>query len=136
MSQMIIKRFTAADEVRDFTHGALELVDLGGAKVGQARFEPGWRWSNDIAPIARTESCEQSHLIFVVSGRMRVRMDDGEEAEIKAGDVCAIPPGHDAWTVGNEACVLLDFAGMGDYAVARKEVESRRSAAIDAQAHA
>jgi hypothetical protein len=73
-------------------------------------FEPGWRWSQDVAPIANTATCQVRHLGYVMSGRMHVRMDGGTEADIKAGDVMDIPAGHDAWVVGDEPCILLDFS--------------------------
>ena len=79
-------------------------------------FEPGWRWSTDIAPIAGTASCQTRHLGYALSGRMQVRMDDGTERELKAGDAAVIPPGHDAWIVGNEQCIAIDFTGVAHYA--------------------
>jgi hypothetical protein len=79
-------------------------------------FEPGWRWSEDVKPLAGTASCENHHSGYVLSGRMHLVMDDGTEDDIGPGDLFDIPPGHDAWTVGNEACVLIDYAGMQHYA--------------------
>lgn len=79
-------------------------------------FEPGWRWSDDVKPIAKTDLCEISHLGYCLSGQMTVRMGDGTEAEIHAGDVFAIPPGHDAEVVGDEPCVMLDFGEATEYA--------------------
>jgi quercetin dioxygenase-like cupin family protein len=117
MPRLSIKRFSAPDETRPFVDkGRVEIIRLGGEVVGRGIFEPGWRWSKHVKPIARTESCEAEHRGYVLSGRMRVVMDDGQEAEIAPGDFVTIPPGHDAWTVGGEACVLLDVAGFADYA--------------------
>jgi ethanolamine utilization protein EutQ (cupin superfamily) len=117
MAQIEIKKFDSPDEVRPFeSHGQAEMVNVGGQMVGRGTFEPGWKWSNDVKPIAGTESCEVSHLGYVVSGRMRVHMDDGSDAEVGAGDVIAIPPGHDAEVVGDESCVMYDFGEISQYA--------------------
>jgi ethanolamine utilization protein EutQ (cupin superfamily) len=117
MADMEVKSFDSPDEVRPFEgHGQAEVVNIGGQVVGKATFEPGWKWSQDVKPIAGTDSCQVSHLGYVISGRMKVYMDDGSEAEVGPGDVMAIPPGHDAEVVGDEACVSLDFGEFGDYA--------------------
>lgn len=111
------KDFTAPDEVRPFVDkGRVEILKLGDGVVGKATFEPGWRWSDHVKPIAGTDSCQAAHLAYVVSGRTAVRMDDGTEVEAGPGEVVAIPPGHDGWVVGDEACVMIDFAGMEHYA--------------------
>jgi quercetin dioxygenase-like cupin family protein len=117
--QLESKSFSTPDEVRPFTgKGQVEILKLADGVVGKATFEPGWRWSEHVKPIAGTDSCQASHMGYVVSGRQRVVMDDGSEMEYGAGDVVAIPPGHDAWVVGDEPCVILDFAGMEHYAEA------------------
>jgi hypothetical protein len=117
MAQVEIKQFDSPDEVRPFEgHGQVEAVNVGGHTVGRGTFEPGWKWSNDVQPIAGTDSCEVSHLGYVVSGRMTIHMDDGTDAELSAGDVAAIPPGHDAEVVGDEACVMYDFGEISGYA--------------------
>ncbi|HYG70296.1 MAG TPA: cupin domain-containing protein [Anaeromyxobacteraceae bacterium] len=116
MAKLTIKQFGKADETRPFGHGHIDLVKFEGGTVGRGVFEPGWRWSNDVKPIAGTKSCEASHACYVLSGRMHLKMDDGTESDIEPGQFVAIPPGHDAWTIGNEACVLFDFAGATDYA--------------------
>ena len=108
--------FSKPDEVRSFDKGKVELVKLGDSVVGRATFEPGWRWSTCVKPVANTKSCEAAHFAYQVSGTMRVRMDDGTEMAIKPGDVNFIPSGHDAWVVGNESVVTLDFQGMSNYA--------------------
>jgi uncharacterized cupin superfamily protein len=114
---MEVKNFDSPDEVRSFEgNGKADVVMVAGRAVGRGTFEPGWRWSENVKPIAGTDSCQTSHLGYVMSGRMRVMMDDGSEHEVGPGDVVAIPPGHDAETVGNEACVVLDFGEFGDYA--------------------
>ena len=108
----------APEEVRPFADGKgrLELVNLEGGPVGRATFEPGWRWSEHVKPIAGTDSCQAPHLGYYVSGRMRVVMDDGQEEEFGPGDFAVIPPGHDAWIVGDEPCVVIDWQGFADYA--------------------
>ena len=119
MARMIKKSLYNPEEVRPFekNSGKLELVNLDGGPVGRATFEPGWKWSEHVKPIAGTDSCQVHHLGYVVSGRMKVVMDDGSEGELGPSDVCDIPPGHDAWTVGDEACVMVDFGGLTGYAV-------------------
>jgi len=111
-----VKNFEHADEVREFPHGRLELVKIGGLIVGRAKLEPGWSWSQDVQPIAKTDSCEASHFMYFLSGRMRIHLDDGTEFDCRAGDVCLIPPGHNAWVVGEESVEVVDFQGMSDYA--------------------
>lgn len=111
-----IKSFARPEEVREFPNGRLELVDVGGAMIGRAVFEPGWRWSTSVKPIAKTASCEAPHFQYHVSGVLRVRMDDGKEYDCRAGDVSKFEAGHDAWVVGNEPVVVVDFHGMTEYA--------------------
>jgi hypothetical protein len=110
------RAFDKADEVRTFPRGRLELVTLRGATIGRARFEPGWRWATSVQPIAKTKSCEAPHVQYHVSGVLRVRMDDGTEFDCGPGDISFLPPGHDAWVVGDEAVVVVDFQGMVAYA--------------------
>jgi hypothetical protein len=111
-----VKSFLQPDEVRTFPKGKLDLVNVGGALVGRAVLEPGWRWSTSVKPLARTKSCEAPHFQYHVSGTLKVVMDDGSEFECKAGDVSLFPTGHDAWVVGYEPVVVVDFQGMIDYA--------------------
>jgi hypothetical protein len=110
------KGFAAPDEVRTFPGGRLELVRIGGATIGRAVFEPGWRWATSVQPIAGTKSCEAPHFQYHVSGVLKVVMDDGTEFECRPGDISLLPSGHDAWVVGDEAAVVVDFQGMVDYA--------------------
>jgi hypothetical protein len=110
------KNFQHPDEVREFPHGRLELVNIGGVIVGRARLEPGWRWSESVKPIVNTDSCEAAHFQYHLSGVLHIRMEDGTEFECRAGDVCLLPPGHDAWVVGDEPVEVVDFQGMSTYA--------------------
>ena len=111
-----VKNFAKPDEVREFPNGKLELVKIGGATVGRATLQPGWKWSTSVQPLAKTKSCEAPHFQYHVSGVLMVKMDDGSLQECKAGDVSLLPIGHDAWVVGNEPVVVVDFQGMIDYA--------------------
>jgi quercetin dioxygenase-like cupin family protein len=120
---METKSLNAPDEVRQFEKGKVELVKIGGTLVGRGVFQPGWQWSKHVKPIAKTESCEAPHFQYHISGILHVVMDDGTEKDLKAGDVALIPPGHDAWVVGNEPAIVIDFQGMVDYA---KEVTSKK----------
>jgi quercetin dioxygenase-like cupin family protein len=118
MPNMIRKSLDAPEESRQFRDGKgkVDLVNLDSGAVGRAIFEPGWRWSSHVKSIAKTESCQAAHLGYYVSGRMAVRMDDGEELEFGPGDFAVIPPGHDAWVVGDQPCVVIDWQGFADYA--------------------
>jgi len=111
-----IKSFSKPDEVRTFPKGKVELVNIGGATVGFATFEPGWKWSDSVKPLVKTKSCEAPHFQYQLSGTMHIVMDDGSEFDSRAGDVTLLPIGHDAWVVGNERVTIVDFQGMLDYA--------------------
>ncbi len=114
--QMEVKGFGTPDEVRTFPKGRVELVKVGGVMIGRGVFEPGWKWSTSVKPLANTKSCEAPHFQYHVSGVLKIAMDDGTTRECKAGDVSLAPSGHDAWVVGNEPVVVIDFQGMADYA--------------------
>ncbi|PTR40556.1 Cupin domain-containing protein [Rhodococcus sp. OK611] len=118
MSGLVRKSFDSPEETRPFEDGKgkIDLVDLAGGAVGRGVFEPGWKWSDHVKPIAKTDSCQAAHVGYCVSGRMVVVMDDGERQEFGPGDVMIAPPGHDAWVVGDEACILVDWQGFADYA--------------------
>ena len=117
MAELEAKTFDSPDEVREFkANGRVDLVHLETGAVGKGTFEPGWKWSNDVKPLAGTDSCQVQHIGYVISGRMTVKMDDGSEHEYGPGEAFNMPPGHDAWTVGDEPCVLLDFGGLKGYA--------------------
>ncbi len=110
------KSMTSPDETRTFPNGKLALVNMEGVTFGLATFEPGWRWSTSVKPIVKTDSCEAPHTQYIISGKLHVKMDDGTEFEYGPGDVGIVPPGHDAWVVGDEPVVALDVTGMVDYA--------------------
>ena len=118
MGAMIRKSINSPEETRPFkdNKGHLDLVSLKGAPVGRATFEPGWQWSKHVKPIAGTDSCQAAHMGYFISGRMAIRMNDGEELEFGPGDFMVCPPGHDAWIVGDEPCVVIDWQGVADYA--------------------
>jgi hypothetical protein len=110
------KSFAKPEEVRDFPHGRAEILTLGESPVGRLVFESGWRWSNDVKPIAKTASCEAPHFQYHVSGRLGIRMDDGTEFVASPGDLTSLPSGHDAWVIGDEPAVVVDFYGASNYA--------------------
>jgi ethanolamine utilization protein EutQ (cupin superfamily) len=114
--QMTRRRFEEPDEHRPFSRGATNVVTLHGMTVGLAKFEPGWRWSESVKPIAKTESCQVEHLGYLLSGHLRTRMDDGTEMEAGPGDLIYIPPGHDGWVVGDEPVLFFQIEGGGEYA--------------------
>lgn len=113
------KSFQTPDETREFPNGHAEILSIGGGEVGRLVFEPGWRWSDDIKPIAGTTSCEAPHFQYHVSGRLAVRMDDGSELLAGPGDITSLPSGHDAWVVGDEPVVVIDWYGASSYAKSR-----------------
>jgi quercetin dioxygenase-like cupin family protein len=96
--------------------GHLDVVPTDNGPVGRAVFDVGWKWSEHVKPIAGTSTCEAAHMGYIVSGSMRVVMNDGTAEDYKPGDVMIAPPGHDAWTLGNEPCIVIDWQGVADYA--------------------
>lgn len=118
MSKLTIKKFSSPDERRPFVaRGHIDVLKFDSSRVvGLAVFEPGWKWSKDVQPLAGTKSCQAAHSAYIISGRMVVVMDDGTRGELGPGDVALIPPGHDAWVIGDEACVAVDFDLLATYA--------------------
>lgn len=108
--------FTAPDETRTPDKTTVELVNVAGGQIGRYTFQPGWRWAECIKPVVGTESCQVEHVGYCVSGSLHVVHDDGTEADVTAGDVYRIGPGHDGWTVGDEPVVLVEFQGAANYA--------------------
>jgi hypothetical protein len=110
------KTFETADEVRAFERGRLDLLRIGDSEIGRLTLEPGWRWSDHVKPIAGTDLCEAPHFQYHVAGTLHILMDDGTEIDAGPGDVTALPQGHDAWVVGNEPVVVVDWWGASNYA--------------------
>jgi len=120
MSTMQTKSLNTPDEIRSLPKTKVEVIDFGDVSLMKLTFEPGWRWSEHVKPTAGTASCEVPHFNYGISGRLHVRMDDGTESEIGPGDAQFLPPGHDAWVVGDEPYVGLDFQGGHLYAKPQK----------------
>jgi hypothetical protein len=110
------RSFETADDVRSFPNGEAQIINVGGAEIGRLVLQPGWRWSSDVKPIAGTDSCEAPHFQYHVSGTLAIRMDDGTEITAGPGDVTSLPKGHDAWVVGDEPVVVVDWYGASNYA--------------------
>jgi quercetin dioxygenase-like cupin family protein len=116
MAKLEKKSLDQPDETRPVDKGSVEIVELDGATVMRTTFQPGWRWSECVKPVVGTDSCQVHHVGYAISGRMHVQMENGEELEIGPGEALQIPPGHDAWIVGGEPYVGLDFKGGAEYA--------------------
>jgi hypothetical protein len=115
MASAEVKDFGAPDEVRTFEKARVELVDIGGGQVGRLTVEPGWKWSTHLKEVAGTELCEAPHFQYVLQGTVHVVMADGTELDIGPGQVAVLPPGHDAWVVGDEPVVTVDWAGASKW---------------------
>ena len=124
------QRFSEPAAVRTVPHGRIEVVELDDTVVGRMTYEPGWRWSVDVQPIAGTDTCQFHHLGVTLSGRLRAQMSDGTELEVGPGDVFEIPPGHDAWVVGDQPWISVDFEAMRSYGKERDAREERTLATI------
>jgi class 3 adenylate cyclase len=123
--QLRSKRFDRPDEIRRVEKAHIELVELGELTIGRAIFEPGWRWSEHVKPIVGTESCQVHHLGYVVSGHLHIEMTDGASMDVMGGDAFEIPPGHDAWVIGDEPWISVDWAGRRLFAKSPKEISDR-----------
>ena len=116
MTDVILKRFETPDEVRTFEKGRFEIVELGGVTIGRATYEPGWRWSEHVAPLSGTPFCDVEHVGLVISGCATAAMVGGETVELKPGDLFYVPAApHDSWVVGDEPYVSLHFLGAKSY---------------------
>jgi quercetin dioxygenase-like cupin family protein len=116
MAGVEARDFTSPDETRTPDKTKIELVNMAGGQIGRYTFEPGWRWSTHIKPLAKTDSCQVEHIGYVVSGTLRIKHDDGSEQDITPGMVYRIAPGHDGWNTGQVAAILVEFQGAANYA--------------------
>lgn len=108
--------FATPTETREFPNGRVDLVRIGDTEIGRLTLQPGWRWSTDVKPLAGTQWCEAPHFQYHVAGTLRVRTNEGHEFEATPGQVTALPSGHDAWVVGNDPVVIVDWWGASTYA--------------------
>jgi Cupin domain len=116
MNEVILKRFEQPDEIREFERGKFEIINIGGLTIGRATYQPGWKWSEHVRPLAGTPFCEVEHVGLVVSGRAVAAMVGGATVELTPGSVFYVPSApHDSWVVGDEPYVSLHFLGAGDY---------------------
>jgi class 3 adenylate cyclase len=125
MPRLQRRSFQAPDQVRDFHAGRIEVVNLDETAIGRFVFEPGWRWSRDVAPIVGTESCQNRHVGYVISGQLHVVMTDGTELDILPDDAYEIPPGHDAWVVGEDTWDTVEFTSARNFAIAPEAIDER-----------
>jgi hypothetical protein len=116
VTKLEVKSHETPDEVRTPARSRVEVVRFDGFTLGRFRFERGWRWSECIKPVVKTDSCQNSHVGYVVSGRITVRMQDGKTQTLKAGQSYTIPPGHDAWVEGDEPFVGIEVLSAEQYA--------------------
>jgi hypothetical protein len=113
---MVLKRFEQPDEIREFEKGRFEVVRLGGLTIGRASYEPGWKWSTHVGPLAGKERCEVAHVGMVLAGRAVAAFGDGTVIEMGPGSLFQIPAvPHDSWVVGDEPYVSLHFEGADHY---------------------
>lgn len=125
MPRLQRKSFATPDQVRTFPTGHCNIVNLDDVAVGNFVFQPGWRWSKDVQPVAGTKSCQFRHLGYTISGSLEVRMDDGTTLVMKPGDAYEIPPGHDAWVVGDEPWNSVEFASAHNFGVPPEAIGER-----------
>ena len=116
MLEVVLKSFENPDETRRFEKGKFEIVQIGGMTVGRATYEPGWKWSLHVSPLAGAPLCAIEHVGLVISGRAMAALQDGREIELKPGEFFYIPPvPHDSWVIGEEPYVSLHFLGADSY---------------------
>ena len=130
MPRLQRKSFATPDEVRPFEHGRIDVVHLDETALARLIYQPRWRWSTDVAPIIGGTSCQNRHVGYVISGRLHVMLDDGTELELRGNDAYEIPPGHDAWVVGDEAWDVIEFASARVYGVRPDAAEERTLATL------
>ena len=110
------RTFAEPDETRTFGNGHLDILRIGGSDIGRLVLAPGWRWSEHVKPIAGTDLCEAPHFQYHVAGTLRIQMADGTQFDARPGAVTSLPSGHDAWVVGNDEVVVIDWYGASEYA--------------------
>jgi hypothetical protein len=115
MAGIEVGDFSSPNETRTPDKTKIELVNLAGGQIGRYTFEPGWRWSECIKPVVKTDSCQVEHIGYCVSGGLRIKASDGSEQDIVPGQVYRIAPGHDGWTVGSQPAVVVEFQGAGNF---------------------
>lgn len=115
MGELQVKRFDEPDEVVAISNLSGQVVALGGTYVARYVHKPGWRWSKDVKPIVGTPSCQVHHQAIILSGHMEVVTDDGARRVVGPGEAIDVPPGHDAWVVGDEPCVSIEFRGVREW---------------------
>jgi class 3 adenylate cyclase len=130
MPRLQRKSFETPDQVRQFAHGRVEVIELDETAIGRVVYEPGWRWSVDVRALVGTTSCQVRHLGVVTSGRLHLELDDGSDLEIGPNDAYEIPPGHDGWVVGDETFVTTEFASARTYGAAPAGTDERILATI------
>ena len=116
VSRLESKSHDAPDEVRAPAKTRVEVVRLEGFTIGRFTFQPGWRWSECIKPVAGTDSCQASHVGYLVSGTLGIRLDDGTERTIRPGESYTIPPGHEGWTIGDEPVICIEVMSAEQFA--------------------
>ena len=119
------KSLDTPDETRDFEQGKLQTATLSDFKVARAVFQPGWKWSEHVKPLAQTNSCQVRHTGYVISGQLKIVMDDRSEADLGPGDAYVIEPGHDGWVVGDEPFVAIDVSTETVEKFAKEEEEGK-----------
>jgi mannose-6-phosphate isomerase-like protein (cupin superfamily) len=112
---LVQKTFERPDETRKFSKGRIDFSTIEETRLARITLEPGWKWSEDVRPLAETGLCQSPHIQYVISGRLQVEMEDGTNLVLKPGDFVQIPPGHNAWVLGKEPFVAIDLAGLQEY---------------------
>ncbi len=128
------KAIDTSSQARRVGHAEIAVASVGDATITREVMEPGWRWSKDVKPIVGTDLCRASHQLFIVSGRLHFVMEDGAELEVHIGDAAVIPPGHDAWVVGDEPCEAVDFSLTYSQLIAAGEAYQAMTAPAESQA--
>jgi class 3 adenylate cyclase len=130
MPRLQRKSFSTPDQVRKFTLGRVDIVNLDETSIGRFIWEPGWRWSEVVKPVVDTPLCVNRHLGYAIGGHLHVLMEDGTGLDIVAGDAYEIPPGHDAWVIGDAAFDAVEFASARNFGLAPDEEDERTLATI------